>query len=78
MQSNKFLKIARIVARRDKALFDALMEFEETGRIRSKTRLNFTVDRSVASRFKKLCKNKGYNMSAKIEQAMTDALKKQE
>ena len=47
-------------------------------KIRTKTRLNFTIDRSVASRFTKLCKEKGYNMSAKIEQAMKELIEKEE
>jgi hypothetical protein len=74
MQSNKFLKIAEKIAKRDKALFDALIEFEKTKRIRTKERLNFTIDRSVAERFKKFCRDKGYNMSAKIEQAMKEII----
>lgn len=70
MSSNKFQKIAEKVAKRDKALFDSLIEFEKTGKVRTKTRLNFTIDNTVAERFKKYCRNNGYNMSAKIEQAM--------
>ena len=72
MQSNKFLKIAEKIAVKDKALFDTLIEFEKTKKIRTKERLNFTIDKSVAERFKKFCRDKGYNMSAKIEQAMRD------
>jgi len=70
MQSNKLQKIAKSIVKRDKEVFDTLMEFEETKKIRSKTRLNFTIDKSLASRFKKFCREKGYNMSAKIEKAM--------
>jgi hypothetical protein len=76
MQSNKFLKIARNIAQRDKALFDTLIEFEKTKRIRTKTRLNFTIDRSLASRFKSFCREKGFNMSAKIEQAIEKLVEK--
>ena len=74
MQSNKFLEIAKKIARKDKALFDTLVEFEKTKKIRTKTRLNFTIDKSMASRFKKFCRNKGYNMSAKIEQAIKEII----
>jgi hypothetical protein len=70
MQSNKFIQKAREIVKRDSAVFDTLMEFEKTKRIRSKTRLNFTVDKAVAMNFKKFSREKGYNMSAKIEQAM--------
>ena len=76
MPSNKFLKIARNIAERDKALFDTLTEFEKTKRIRTKTRLNFTIDKAIASRFKKFCRDKGFNMSAKIEQAIGNLVEK--
>ncbi len=65
MSSNKFLGIARRIARDDADLFETLMEFERTKRIRTKTRLNFTIDRNVASRFKKFCKEKRYNSERK-------------
>lgn len=77
MQSNKFLKIAKDIAGKDKALFDTLIEFEKTKKIRTKTRLNFTIDKSIASRFKKFCRDKGFNMSAKIEQAIREMIKKE-
>ena len=73
-QSNKFLEKAKEVVKRDSAVFDTLTEFEETKKIRSKTRLNFTIDRAIAMNFKKSCREKGYNMSAKIEQAMRDII----
>lgn len=76
MPSNKFLEIARNIAERDKALFDTLTEFEKTKKIRTKTRLNFTIDKAVASRFKKFCRDKGFNMSAKIEQAIGKLIEK--
>lgn len=70
MASDEFLKIAKKIAKKDKALFDTLIEFEETKKIRTKTRLNFSIDKTIAEKFKKYCRNHGYNMSAKIEQAM--------
>jgi hypothetical protein len=76
MQSNKFIKIAEKIAERDKAVFDTLIEFEKTKRIRTKERLNFTIDKNLASQFKKMCREKSYNMSSKIEQAMKEILKK--
>ena len=75
MRSNKFIELAKKIAQRDKETFDSLMEFEKTGKVRTKTRLNFTIDRSIASNFKKYCQKKGYNMSAKIEQSMQKILK---
>lgn len=77
MQSNRFQNIAKEIAKRDKPVFDALIEFEQTGRIISKTRLNFTMDKAIASRFRKFCRKKGYSMSAKIEQVMQETLKEE-
>ncbi len=77
MQSDKFMDIAKNIAKKDKALFDTLIEFEKTKKIRTKTRLNFTIDKTIASRFKKLCREKGYNMSAKIEQVMKGIIEKE-
>lgn len=76
MSSNKFQKLARKIAIRDRELFNTLIEFEKTKRIRSKIKLNFTIDKSIASRFKKFCKEKGYNMSAKIEKAIEEIIKR--
>ncbi|MFA5141766.1 MAG: hypothetical protein WC471_02250 [Candidatus Woesearchaeota archaeon] len=76
MPSNKVLETADKIMKEDPQLFEALMEFEKTKSIRTKERLNFTIDRNVADRFKRLCKEQGYNMSAKIEQFMKEAVKK--
>lgn len=70
MDSNKFLKIAKKVAQENPQLFETLMEFEKTKKIRTKTRLNFTIDKGLAERFRKFCREKRYNMSAKIEEAI--------
>ena len=76
MQLNKIQKMAKRIVREDKELFDTLMEFEKTKKIRNKTRLNFTINKSLASKFKKYCRDHGYNMSAKIENAMENLIKK--
>ena len=76
MRSNKFLKIADRIVKQDKELFETLMDFEKTKKVKTKTRLNFTIDRSLASKFKKFCRDKGYNMSAKVEHALREMLKK--
>jgi len=68
--SEKFSKLADKIVKRDKAVFDELEQFERTKQIRTKEKLNFTIDKVVASRFRKVCRQKGYNMSAKIENAM--------
>ena len=68
MSSDNFRKIAKRIVKEDKAIFDALLEFEQTKKIRTKTRLNFTIDKALATKFRKFCRERGYNMSAKIEQ----------
>jgi hypothetical protein len=76
MSSDRFIKLAKEITERDKPLFDALIEFEKTGKIRSKTRMNFTIDKSIAENFKKHSREKGYNMSKKIEQSMRELITK--
>ena len=78
MPSDKFHQVARRIAREKRSLFDSLLEFERTKKIRTKTRLNFTIDKSLALRFKQLCRRKGYNMSAQIERIMRDLIRKEE
>ncbi|OIO66416.1 hypothetical protein COY28_06270 [Candidatus Woesearchaeota archaeon CG_4_10_14_0_2_um_filter_57_5] len=68
--SDEFQRLAKAIALRDKPVFDALLEFEKTGRLQTKQRLNFTIDKKVAADFRKHCKKLGYNMSAKVEESM--------
>ena len=70
MSSNKFVQKAQKVAKENPELFQTLMEFEKTKKIRTKIKLNFTIDKTIASQFKKYCREHGYNMSAKVEQSM--------
>ena len=77
MQSNKFIKTAKKIAEKDKATFDSLIEFENTKKIRTKIRLNFTIDNAIASRFKKYCRENGFNMSRKVEHMMKALIEKQ-
>lgn len=76
MSSNKFLSKAHEIAKRDAVVFDNLMDFERTKKIRTKFRLNFTIDKSVALSFRRYCREKGYNMSAKVEQALKEIVSK--
>jgi hypothetical protein len=70
MGSDKFISIAKGIAKRDKIVFDQLIEFENTKKIRTKERLNFTIDKALATKFRRHAMEKGYNMSAKIEKAI--------
>jgi hypothetical protein len=71
-----FTELAKKISKRDKAVFDELIEYEKTGKIRSKERLTFTIDKSLASRFRNYCRENGYNMSSKIEKAIEEMMKK--
>lgn len=75
MSSKKLLKLAHKIVQKDKLFFDKLLELEKLENKVTKTRLDFTIDKSVASQFRKFCREKSYNMSAKIEQAMKEMMK---
>ena len=59
-------KIDKIIEEHQSA-FKALEEFEKTGRLITKTRLNFTIDRETAKKFRDYCKKQRLNMSEIIE-----------
>ena len=75
MSSTKFRKLAEKIVKRDKALFDALLEYEKTGKIKTKKRMNFTIDKNISRKFKQYCRLHGYNMSSKIEKAMQNIIR---
>jgi len=68
--SQEAIKKAIKIIKEHPGAFKALEEFEKTGKLITKTRMNFTIDREIAREFKDFCKKKGYNMSAKIEEYM--------
>ena len=74
MKQKKFDEIVKKVLKENKDLFETIMQTKETKKTTTKTRLNFTIDSIIAIKFKKFCKEKGYNMSAKIEQAMENLI----
>jgi len=59
-------KISKIVNKHS-SVFKALEEFERTGKTIVKTRMNFTIDRELAKKFREYCRKNRYNMSSKIE-----------
>ena len=75
MSLNKIQRIAKRIVEEDKDMFDALLEFEKTRKIRTKERLNFTIDIGTAQKFRRFCREHGYNMSAKIEEMMNFLMK---
>lgn len=69
MESQRIKRIIKLIKEHPSA-FKALEDFERTGKVITKKRMNFTIDKELAKRFREFCKSKRYNMSAKIEEAM--------
>ena len=67
-------KIKRLIEE-NSAVFKALEDFEKTGKVITKTRMNFTIDREAAKKFKEYCKKNRINMSHKIEQFIRDKIR---
>lgn len=76
-QKSRFLKKAMKIIDENPSIFKALEEFEKTGKIITKKRLNFTIDRETANKFRDYCKKNKLNMSKIIEDLIkTKFLKK--
>ncbi len=67
-------KIKKIIEE-NSSVFKALEDFEKTGRVITKTRMNFTIDREIAKKFKEYCRKNRENMSNKIEECMKREIK---
>ncbi|MCM2325789.1 MAG: hypothetical protein NDI94_04960 [Candidatus Woesearchaeota archaeon] len=63
---------------KDKTLFEALKIPQGRNKPTTKERMNFTIDKKIAEKFKRICRDEGYNMSAKIENAMIEIIEKVE
>jgi len=75
-QKSKFLTKAMNIIDTKPGVFKALEEFEKTGKLITKTRLNFTIDRILAKEFRDYCKKNRINMSEEIETLIKGYLKK--
>ena len=64
---SEFLKNALRIIKEKPSGFKALEEFEKTGRTILKTRLNFTIDRGTAKKFRDYCRKHKLNMSKEVE-----------
>ncbi len=80
MSSSKFLWRAKKLIKENPRMFDALMEFEKTGKLPKlvyRERINLTIDENILREFKRYCKENNYNMSRLIEKYIKQELKKQ-
>ena len=79
MQSGKVAETAIKIIKRNPEYFEALVEFEKTGRlpkIAYKERVNFTIDADLVRKFRIYCQKNSMKMSSKIEQLLREELKK--
>jgi len=78
MPSGKELvKLAKEAIREHPEAFEALMEFERTGKLPKltyKVRANFTLDSTLLKKFRLHCKKQGKKMSAVLEKHIEEEL----
>ena len=70
MPSSEIVEMAKKAARENPEAFEALLEFERTGKLRKlkyKERVNFTIDTEIMRKFRSYCKRKGFKMSTLLE-----------
>lgn len=78
MSSNQVLKKIDKIIKENPRAFDALLEFEKTGKLPKtvyRERINITINSNILNKFKKYCKEKNYNMSRLIESYMKKELR---
>lgn len=68
----EFQKRIRKIIKKHTSVFKALEEFEKTGELKTKKRMNFTIDRELSKQFREYCNKNKINMSKIIE----DCIKK--
>lgn len=81
MPSSKYVQYAKQAIEEHPELFEALLEFERTGKLpkpNPKERANFTIDAALLKKYRAFCKETGYTMSARIEKFIEKELKKDE
>lgn len=69
------LKKIKEIIRQNASAYEALMDFEETGRTIIKTRMNFTIDRAIAREFREHCRKGRINMSEAVEGCIKNLVK---
>ena len=71
MPPGKVAKKALEIIKRNPEYFEALVEFEKTGRLPKlnyKERVNFTIDADLMRKFRIFCKKNGMKMSSRVEE----------
>ncbi len=78
MQQSKFVEIAKDSVKKHPEMFEALLEYERTGKLpkpNPKERANFTIDAKLLRQYRAYCRAKGYKMSARIEKFIEGEIK---
>jgi uncharacterized protein (DUF4415 family) len=77
MQSSKLVKYAKEAVEEHPEMFEALLEFERTGKLpkpNPKERVNFTIDAKLIRSFRAYCRERGYKMSSLVEKCIEKEL----
>ena len=70
MPQSKLVMYAKRAVKQHPEAFEALLEFERTGKLpkpNPKERANFTIDAKLLRQYRAYCREQGINMSARIE-----------
>lgn len=70
LSGNEVVKTALRIIKEKPEMFEALLEFERTGKVPKpsyKTRANFTIDKNILKKFREYCRKRKQNMSSLVE-----------
>ena len=73
LSGKELVRLAKEAHREHPEAFEALMEYERTGKLlkpNPKTRANFTLDAKLLQQFRSYCQRHGYKMSAVLEKSI--------
>jgi len=79
MPSSKFVQHAKKVIEQHPEVFEALLEYERTGKVpkpNPKRRANFTINAKLLRSYREYCQKQGYTMSARIQKFIQEELRK--
>lgn len=77
VSGKELVKLAKEAIKEHPEAFEALMEFERTGKLPKpnyKIRANFTIDSKLLRKFREYCRQKGMKMSSILEKHIEEEL----
>lgn len=78
-KNSNFLNECKEIIFKNIEIFQTLEEYDKTFKLKKigyRERINLTIDGNILRKFKKYCKEHGYNMSRLIEKYIKEELKK--